>query len=260
MDLKKLLNESESFKQAIADQQKADDINRHLGITRPEDLETILKTAGPGIFENPAITSEREARQTIEKALGLSGLGPDSYQTATETILKEIERTAGLGGLASSDPQSLADRFRSDIEKAAGGIGIDHASFLKDPPTINFEEIERRERERQLQAMSDAARDNMQHMARQAAEHLRREEAKVEYARRSAEASEEALAEERSKREAAEIAAKEAKADRDRAEERAERAERREERAVRISLVSLIAAVVGLLFAAWPFIRENLGQ
>lgn len=259
MDLNKLLNESESMKQAIADQKKADDLKQHLGISHPGELDKIMSAACSGVVDSAAFTSEKVARQAAETALGISGFMPPDFDTAGEKMRKKFERTAGLDAIASSDPQSLADRFRADIKRAAGGIGIDHASFLKDPPTINFEEIERRERERQLQTMSDAAWDNMQHIARQAAEHQRREEAKVEYARRSAEASEEALAEERRKRELAEIAAKEAKADKEKAEERADRAEVREEKMVRLTNSSIVVALVSAAMAAWLILKDHKG-
>lgn len=245
MDLKKLLNESESFKQAIADQHKADDINRYLGITQPEDLEKIMKTAGSGIFENPAITSEREARQAIERALGLSGLGPESFQTAAEMMRKEIERNAGIGTLASNDPLALSEQLRADIEKASGMPNRKQASDIQGLSDLNFEKFERQAKERQEEMMMEMTRDHSQLMVRQATEFRRREDAKVEYARRSAEASEAAL-------EAEKARTADAKADALLAREEA-RIARRNMR------ISLWIAAGSLLVAAWPFIKEANG-
>lgn len=124
---------------------------------------------------------------------------------------------------------------------------------------VDWEEIDRRNRERQDQELFERGRENAQRMHRQLAEAQAREEQKTDYLRRSAEASEEVLAEERRKRDAAELAAKQAKADRDIAEERARRAEARERRMERLMVLSLIGMVAALAVAAWPFVKESMG-
>lgn len=245
MDLNKLLNESDSMKQAIADQKRVDDLNQYLGISKPEELEKIMRAAGSGALDSAAFTSEMAARDAAEKALGLSGFQPTDFQTAAENMQKEIERTAGLGALASGTPPSLSDQFQADIEKSAGELGNTYASLLKGSPTINFQEIEQREHERQQQIMWESTRDSMQHLAREAAESKRRENAKLEYARRSAEASEAAL-------EAEKARTADAKADAVHAREEA-RISRRNMR------ISLWFAAGSLLVAAWPFVKEALG-
>ena len=259
MDLKKLLNESESLKQAITDQNQADDLKRYLGIPQPEELEKIMNAARSGIPYSAAFTSEKAARQAAENALGLGSFPATDFQTAAEKMKKEFERTAGLGTLASSDPLMLSERFRADIEKASGMLGRENASDLQGRTYINFEEIEEREKERQQERMMQLGNEHTQYLAREAAEFRRREDAKVEYARRSAEASEEALAEERRKLQEAELAANEANADRDKADKRAERAELREARMERWTIYAILVALIAAAITAWPFLKDHLG-
>ena len=245
MDLNKLLNESESMKQAIADQKKADDLKQHLGISHPGELDKIMSAACSGVVDSAAFTSEKVARQAAETALGISGVMPPDFDTAGEKMRKEFERTAGLDAIASATLPSLADQFQADIEKTAGGIGTTYASLLEGSPTINFQEIQQREQERQQQLRWESTRDSMQHIARQAAESKRRDDAKLDYARRSAEASEAALEAERTR-------TADAKADAVHAREEA-RISRRNMR------ISLWFAAGSLLVAAWPFIKEAFG-
>lgn len=117
---------------------------------------------------------------------------------------------------------------------------------------INAEEFDRAAKKREQQEMLDRSVASGQRFAQQMADARGREDAKLDYARRSAEASEEVLAEERRKRGAAEIAAKEAKIDQVKAERRADRNER-------FAILGLVGMVASLAIAAWPFVRDSLG-
>lgn len=239
MDLKKLLNEPESIAQTMAAQYRADGV------------ASIVNAARSGVLGLESTAAERQA---VESALGISG------QAMADTMRKDFERTVGLGDYASREAQTIAERLQSEIDEASRAQGAEQASYLQNLVTLNIDEIERQGREAHQKVLSDMAHDSAQDMARQAAEFRRRENAKLEYARRSAEASEEVLAEERKKREAAEIAAKEAKAERLIAEQRADRAEKREDRAIRLAIIGLIIGVVGAFLGAWPFIKDRLDQ
>lgn len=172
-----------------------------------------------------------------------------------------LQQLPGLSAPSTqtSDTQFDAGTFAVQTEKALGISGWRDGVTSKEVGGIDWEKLQRQGDELKQQQLLEMSMANAQHMNRQISEARARENTKIEYARRSAEASEEALAEERRKREAAEVEANEARTERAIAEQRAIRAEKREERAMRISLISLVAAVVGLLFAAWPFIKENMG-
>lgn len=260
MDLKTLLNESDSFKRMMDAQSRSDQLHEHLGVSSPEELEKILNTASAMYPESAATSTEREARQTLENALGLSGLATHSAQTAADFMRMELKNGMDAAGLTGNDPDAFAERARSAFEKASSGV-LDSKNLgdLDRCAAIDFDEIDRQAKERHQQQMLEMSQGHARRMADDAAEFRRRENTKLEYARRSAEASEEVLAEERRKRGVAELTAQQAKVDKDKAEERAERAERRERRLERLAVLGLVGTVAGLVIAAWSFIKDAMG-
>lgn len=110
---------------------------------------------------------------------------------------------------------------------------------------INADEFDHAAKKREQQEMLDRSVASGQRFAQQIADARGREDAKLDYARRSAEASEAAL-------EAEKTRTADAKADAVHAREEA-RISRRNMR------ISLWFAAGSLLVAAWPFIKEAFG-
>lgn len=259
MDLKTLLNESDSFKRMMGAQSRVGQLHEYLGVSGPEELEKILNTASAMYPESAATSTEREARQTLENALGLSGLATHNAQTAADFMRMELKNGMDAAGLTGSDPDAFAERIRTEFGKASGVLDRKDLGDLDGYARIDFDEIDRQAKEQHQQQMLEMSQEHARRMVDDAAEFRRREDAKLEYARRSAEASEEVLAEERRKRGVAELTAQQAKVDKDKAEERAERAERRERRLERLAVLGLVGTVAGLVIAAWSFIKDAMG-
>lgn len=259
MDLKTLLNESDSFKRMMNAQSRSDQLHEHLGVSSPEELERILKPASLMPYESAAASTELEAQQMLENALGLQGLATHNAQTAADLMRVELKKGMEAAGLTGNDPDAFVERARSAFEKASGLLDSKNLGDLDGYARIDFDEIDRQAKEQHQQQMLEMSQEHARRMVDDAAEFRRREDAKLEYARRSAEASEEVLAEERRKRGVAELTAQQAKVDKDKAEERAERAERRERRLERLAVLGLIGTVAGLVIAAWSFIKDAMG-
>jgi len=259
MDWKTLLNESDSFKRMMDAQSRAGQLHEYFGVSGPEELEKILNTASAMYPESAATSTEREARQTLENALGLSGLATHNAQTAADFMRMELKNGMDAAGLTDSDPDAFAERITTEFGKASGVLDRKDLGDLDGYARIDFDEIDRQAKEQHQQQMLEMSQEHARRMVDDAAEFRRREDAKLEYARRSADASEEVLAEERRKRGVAELTAQQAKVDKDKAEERAERAERRERRLERLAVLGLIGTVAGLVIAAWSFIKDAMG-
>ncbi len=131
----------------------------------------------------------------------------------------------------------------NQTEDSSGQQSSTHASMLQGIGAINFEEIERKAKEHQQQMMFDMARDSIQDMNQRQTELWRRENVKVEYARRSAEASEAALEAERQRTAAAIEDARTARED--------ARIARSHMRA------SLWLAAASLVLAAWALLKDQ---
>lgn len=154
-----------------------------------------------------------------------SGYEVPNYVDATaERMLKSMAPEEKMEAMYSISE----DEIKAAEERGRRSFGVQQLEVLPNPALDGF------------------ARDYSRHQAR--------EDAKVEFARRSAEASEEVLAEERRKRQAAELAAKQAEIEKGIADERADRAERRETRMVRLAIIGLFGTVASLALAAWPFL------
>lgn len=236
MDLKSLLNESGSMSAATSAQNEIESLKKAMdGGNEFARLQSMLSEASALHQHSFTSVAEQEAAKLLQ-------LG-----------------TSDITGLTAGRGDSL-DRLTRGYAESALGFGT--LNVPKDPRasgSIDWEEMDRAAKERdQLERMNQSIEFN-QHFIREAAEARRREDAKIDYARRSAEASEEVLAEERRKREAAEIATKEAKAEQDKAEQRAARAERREARMERWAIYAVVVTLVATTITAWPFLKEYLG-
>lgn len=238
MDLKSLLQESGSLGSALGPQNDIDSLKKAVGASMAEELtrvQPMLTGASGRLSQGYTSIAEQEAVKTLGlNAVGMSGL------------------TAGGLGTVESFASGFAD-------KSMGLGALDLPKGPRDYGATDWKELDRKAHERELHRSMMPSMEFSQRMFREAAEARKREDAKVEYARRSAEASEQVLAEERSKRASAEIAATQAQAEKVTAEERAERAERSSRRMERLAVIGLLGTVVSLLLAAWPFLREYLG-
>lgn len=177
-----------------------------------------------------------------------------SKLAAEEAAKLQRSIEAGLTGYQTGGIGAVGPMTCADAEKA---LGLDLLAAPRDPRhygAIDRDEMERKSRERQEQELTERAVESAQRMHRQIAEARARENENTSYLRRSAEASEAVLAEERRKKEAAELAATQAKADKEIAEARADRAEHREVRMERLAILATIVAVIALAFAALPYI------
>lgn len=151
--------------------------------------------------------------------------------------------TLGLPGLTGSNPQVLMERALIETEKALGFRGIENPTDARKYGVIHWEEKRREDAERRDQELLNQSVTKMQHIARETAEARKREDAKLEYARRSAEASEAALDAERKRTVQALETAAEA---------------RKETKIARRNMrISLWFAGSSWLLAAWPFIKDQ---
>lgn len=234
MDSKKLLKELDPFQGGSGAQRAMDEIQK------------LQSSAG--------FDAKEKLLQSLH--LSVSGALPGSYTSMVEQEAAKaaLLGTAGIGDLTAGGLDTVEGLTRSYAEKALGFSALDLPKDPRDFGAVDWEEMDRAAKEREQLERMNQSLDYNQQFIREAAEARQREDAKIEYMRRSAEASEGALAEERRKREAAEIATHEAKVERAIAEKRADRAEKREELMVRLAILGLFSGVVGILFAAWPFI------
>lgn len=240
-DLQKLLNNSDPLKSAIR---------------RFQEQEALLKDAS---FSTPAAYLEQQK----ELARTLTGETiADITRLSSGSLSEQMRRDVlSCAYMPSSISETLAEMTKKELKSDADAL-----AWLKaaDPTnslagSFDFKELERVENERRLNEMAQFSMEHNQHIMRQAAEAQSREKAKVEYARRSAEASEAVLAAEREGRKAAEKDAEQSKEAAKLAEERAERSERREIAMQRLARIAVVTAFAALLVAAWPFIRESMG-
>ena len=244
MDLKTPLNESDSFKRMMDAQSRSDQLHEHLGVSSPEELERILKPASLMPYESAAASTELEAQQMLENALGLRGLATHNAQTAADLMRVELKKGMDAAGLTGSDPDAFAEQVRSTFGKASGVLDGKNLGDLDGYARIDFDEIDRQEKERHQQQMLEMSQGHARRMADDAAEFRRRENTKLEYARRQAEASEAAL-------EAEKARTAEAREDAERAREEV-RISRRHMR------ISLWIAGASMLLAAWTLLKDQI--
>lgn len=216
MDLKNLPDALEAIRKPVSDQLDIYARNERTNAFIDSEVEKLQKSVAlPAWATSPKdflSLAEIEAQKTL--ALG----------------------TLGLPGLTGSNPQVLMERSLIETEEALGFRGIENPMDARKYGVINWEEKRQEDAERRDQELLNQSVTKMQHIARETAEARKREDAKLEYARRSAEASEENLAAANQRATAAEAGQA--------------RAEKRETRMFWITVVAVVIAAIG----AWPSI------
>lgn len=224
-DLQKLLNNSDPLKSAMR---------------RFEEQEALLKDES---FSAPAayLDQQKELARTLSGD-AMTEIARLSSGSLSEQMRRDVLSCAYM---PSSTSETLAEmikkEFKSDADVLAWLKAADPTASLAGP--IDFKEMERLAKERQLNEMVQSSMEHNQHIIRQAAEVRKQQKDTVEYARRSAEATEAALEVERQRTVAALKTAAEARDD--------ARIARRNMR------ISLWFAGGTLLLAAWPFIKDR---
>ncbi|KJA11302.1 hypothetical protein RP29_06140 [Acidovorax temperans] len=243
MDPKKLINEITPLNQAVTSQHQLDQLHRNLVGIQPDELEKIVNASRSSILGSDDSTAKLTEKLAIENAMGLTGRELDTAQKAADMMRAKFESSAGISSHALSEPQTIAEWIHSEIDEASGRLDGVHHLALQGITTIDFEDMEHQENERRQRTMSELAMAHSQRMVQDVAEHRAREDAKVEYARRSAEASEAALEAERQRTAAAQEDA---------------RAAREEARIARSHMrASLWIAAASLFVAAWTLIKDQ---
>ena len=174
MDLKNLPNALEAIRKPVGGSLDIYALNERAGVFIESEAEKLQKSVALPAWASPPKDLFGLADIEAQKALALG--------------------TLGLPGLTDSDPQVLAEQLLIQTEKALGLREIENPTDARKYGAIDWEENRRKDAEHRNQELLDQSVTNMQHIARQAAEARERENAKLEYARRSAEASEENLA------------------------------------------------------------------
>lgn len=224
MDIKKLLGDSplpEDERRRVAEH---DALLHHVamlsGAAASSDPRETLGPTVSGLLK----VSDLRAMGAFQDQNGLDSHG---LAYAPKTASEHFE------AMAKNDPFSL----RAFAHLQNGGL----LASMHD--RYAFEEFERKQSEKLFNESADFGLKQHHRMERLAAEARELEQEKLEYARRSAEASEAALAAERQRTAAALADAAEAKKE-----------ARRDRRNMRISLW---IAGGSLLLAAWPFLKEQ---
>lgn len=218
-----------------------------------------MKRIISALLTMPDIKKLLEQLDPLQKTLSGLGEGSAAFQAARDAL--DPARLAGsqftAEGAAMEIARAAAEPFENGLSAAyaAENLSQFHPSVFG---VLDLKEQKRLTEERQMNEQIEASREWHQNVMRQQHAVQKREDDKVAYARRSAEASEAALAIAEERRRAAEADATQAKEAAFRAEARAEQAETREIEMKRLAWLGILVALASLAVAAWSILKDQV--
>lgn len=170
-------------------------------------------------------------------------MGGQNHATYMEQAPMDLSKLPKQPTLAHPEPRSYAEEELERARKGLGSLTDEAAMNYKALGGIDIAELDRKQAAREAETLRQLSMESTQRMVRQFSAQQAREDDKVEYARRSAEASEAALEAEKQRTAAAIEDARIARED--------ARIARSHMRA------SLWLAAASLVLAAWALLKDQ---